>query len=464
MAVQLFKTFSLGVRVVLAMAVLSSLLLLFFSHPDRAGLDFWTFSKTHVVMYVPETERWNQRADAREPVRISLLSGESLNRRILSSFQSDTPGPDAVEVYSSIAAQCFKGPLQDVGFVDLTEKIRAEGLASKFNKTSLSPWISRGRNFGLPHDVHPVVLGYRADIIEAAGIDMSAIETWGDFVRVLSPLVRDVDGDGYIDHYLLNLWETQPGLIELLMLQAGGSLFDKQDNLAMDSDVNAKVLATIVSWTTGWRPIATNAPEEDATSNKMRQEGYILCNLVPDWLAGMWEIYTPNMAGKYKLMPLPAWERGGRRVSVLGGTMVGIPRGARDFDTAWNFVKHLYLSREVARQLYRKTRIISPVVEFWSDPVYDEPVSFFGDQPIGKIFIKYAPEVPERSSSAYNSLALNALTHAALKLKALVANEPDMASGRMRSEAKSLLTEAQRTVARQMARNVFLKPTVRGAT
>ena len=81
----------------------------------------------------------------------------------------------------------------------------------------------------MPHDVHPVLLAYRADLVEAAGIEVAAIETWDDFVRLLRRLVRDVDGDGYPDHYLSNFWETNPELIESLMLQAGGALVARKN-------------------------------------------------------------------------------------------------------------------------------------------------------------------------------------------------------------------------------------------
>ena len=112
-------------------------------------------------------------------VHILLLSGNVLQRRLLSGFLSGTPLPDLVEAYVQIVAQAFKGPLEDVGFVDLTDMVRAEGLTSR-SMRRLLPWTSRGRIFGLPHDVHPVLLAYRADLVEAAGIDVAAIETWDD--------------------------------------------------------------------------------------------------------------------------------------------------------------------------------------------------------------------------------------------------------------------------------------------
>ena len=42
----------------------------------------------------------------------------------------------------------------------------------------MAPWVFRNRLYGLPHDVHPVVLLYREDVYREAGIQFNLIETW----------------------------------------------------------------------------------------------------------------------------------------------------------------------------------------------------------------------------------------------------------------------------------------------
>src|SRR5262245_27493609 len=338
-----FDMLSPGGWIICALAMISALVLFLWPIPQQEGLVFWLFAKSHQRLYEPQTAAWNAAQRPAERVHLLLLSGSALQRRLLSGFLSGTPLPDLVEAYAQIVAQAFKGPLEDVGFVDLTDIVRAEGIDAQINAPSLALWTSRGRIFGLPHDVHPVLLAYRADLVEAAGIDVTALQTWDDFVRLFRPLVRDVDGDGYPDHYLLNIWETNPELIESLMLQAGGGLFDAQERLVMYSEMNARVLATVVSWTTGPNRLAVNAPEFDAAGNKMRLDGTVLFSLMPDWLTGTWQQDLPQLAGMVKLMPLPAWTKGGRRTTVMGGTMLGIPKRVPDFASAWRYAKHLYL-------------------------------------------------------------------------------------------------------------------------
>ena len=451
-----FDIMSLGAWIIVLLAVGSAAGLVWWPIGHQEGLVFWTFAQSHKRMYDPMTAIWNEDLQPSEQVRILLLSGGALQRRLLSGFLSDTPLPDVVEAYASIVAQAFKGPLEDVGFVDLTDRLRKEGIDEQINAPSFSPWTSRGRIFGLPHDVHPVLLAYRADIVEAAGIDVAAIETWDDFVRVLKPLVRDLDGDGYVDRYLLNIWETNPELIETLMLQAGGAFFDADERLVMNSERNALVMATVVSWTSGPNRIAVNAPEFDAAGNKMRLDGVVLFSFMPDWLSGPWRQDLPRLAGKVKLMPLPAWRKGGRRTTVMGGTMLGIPKQTEHVDRAWRYAKHLYLSKELAQALFRATGIISPIKQHWSDPVYDEPSPYFSGQRIGRLYIGAAPHVPRRSSSPYNALALFKMSDAALALKAYAQRAGKYTASELLSEARRQLAKAETLVRRQMQRNVFL--------
>jgi arabinosaccharide transport system substrate-binding protein len=451
-----FDILSPGGWLICALAVVSAIVLVLWPIPPKEGLVFWIFAKSHQRMYDPMTAAWNAARQPAERVHIVLLSAGALQRRLLSGFLSGTPLPDLAEAYVQIVAQAFMGPLEDVGFVDLTDIVHAEGIDEQINAPSFAPWMSRGRIFGLPHDVHPVLLAYRADLVEAAGIDVGAIETWDDFVHLLQPLVRDVDGDGYPDHYLLNIWETNPELIESLMLQAGGALIDAQERLVMHSEINARVLATVVSWTTGPHRIAVNAPEFDAAGNKMRLDGTVLFSLMPDWLTGAWRQDLSQLAGKVKLMPLPAWEKGGRRTTVMGGTMLGIPKRVQDFDSAWRYAKNLYLSPDLAHALFRTTGIISPVKRHWTDPVYDEPSPYFCGQRYGRLYIAAAPDVPPRTSSPYNTLAQNKMAESALALKAYAQHYGKYLVAELLPEARRLLVQAEVQVREQMQRNVFL--------
>ncbi|MFO0376257.1 MAG: ABC transporter substrate-binding protein [bacterium] len=457
--------FSFGGLLICALAVVSGVMVAANPAPRSSGPELWTFARLHHEMYEPIIRQWNAgEADPSRHLTPLLLSMPALERRMLSGFLSGMPTAELLEVERRVAARAFVGPVDSVGCVDLTERLLADGLLDRINAPSFSPWSSRGRIFGIPHDVHPVMLGYRADIVEAAGIDVSKIHTWEDFAREMAPLMVDKDGDGKSDRWLINFWPSQSDLIEVLLLQAGGGYFDEAGVPTVNSEANARVLATLVTWCVGepypkGKRIAGDAPDFSASGNALKLEGYVVSALMPDWMCNIWRNESPQLAGKVKLMPLPAWPKplpSQRRTSVWGGTMLGIARTAKDVDAMYEVAKRLYLSDDLARTLYTVGDIITPVRDHWSDPIFDKPDPFFSGQPKGRMYIDLAGDVPARSSSPYYILAQARVQDALLSLKDHAERRLPVTVEDLLPEARQLLENAQRAVLVQMRRNTFV--------
>ncbi|MEQ9454710.1 MAG: extracellular solute-binding protein [Phycisphaeraceae bacterium] len=435
-------------------ALLSSVALALWPIPERKGMDFWIFAEIHARMYEPIVERWNAERDT--PVSLFTISAMPMSRRALAGFWSETPTADLMEIERSAVGPFLSGPIEDVGFVDLTDRLKAEGIYDRINAPSFSPWTSRGRIFGLPHDVHPVLLAYRADLVEEAGIDVSTIETWDDFSRVMRPLIADLDGDGSTDRYLLNYWYTAPFDLQTLILQAGGGTFDPDGRMLIDSEANALVIATAAQWCVGSTRIAIDAPEFTASGNRLKLDGRVVAALMPDWLAGVWMKDLPQLSGKIKLMPLPAWTPGGRRTSVTGGTMIAITKLSQHQQAAWAFAKHLYLSPELAEQLFVTNHIISPVRDLWTEPFYQQPIPYFQGQKTGLAYIEQAPHVPHRPSSPFNAFALNEVAAAAAVVYRYAQDNGSEDRQALMAVAREALAQGAERTRREMARNVFL--------
>lgn len=423
---------------------------------SAADLTLWVFTRQHADIYDPALAARN--AEPGQPqTRMIVFSHPALERRLHAAFLAQTASADLIESERMITGRAFLGPPESVGFLDLTERIKAEGLDEQINGPSFSPWIRGGRIYGLPHDIHPVVLIYRSDIVEAAGIDVSTIETWDDFERVLAPLMADANGDGEPDRYLLGLAEQDTDKMEVLLLQAGGGLFDELGGLTVATEVNAMVLARIARWTKGKGHIAAYVPDFTLSGNQQKLEGRAIAYFAPDWMCGLWRREIPQLAGKVKVMPLPAWTKGGRRTSVWGGTMIGIPRTSTRPDEAWKVAKHLYLSRELAHRLFEVNDIVSPVKAFWNDPIYDRPDAFFSGQAHGRIFLNLASQVPRRTPSPFFMLARGRVQNALIELAQRLEANPTWDDARVRQEAMTLLKASQEDIAKHIARSAFAR-------
>lgn len=123
----------------------------------------------------------------------------------------------------------------------------------------------------------------------------------------------------------------------------------------------------------------------------------------------------------------------------------------------------MYLSQDVARELYRKGGIITPVKTFWNDPIYDQPDAYFCGQAPGRAYINLATDVPLRSSSPFNARALDHLTSALVRLceeRRSGALAHDQAT--VEKRASELLKTAQAQMQSKADRNVFLSDATGG--
>ncbi len=451
-----------GVLAMILLTIGAGFFIILDGSAKRTGkLSMWTFAEPHYAIYVPAVEEWN--TSDQVPVDMHLIGRQVMDRRMLGGFLGSVPTADVIEAERSTASLAFAGPLEAVGFVDLTDRLQAEGLLEVLTPPSLSPWTYGGRVFGIPHDVHPVMLGYRADIVEAAGIDIDAVETWEDLFEALRPLQSKAgDGGSGVDRYILSLWDSESDMIETMLLQAGGGAFTDAGVLAIDREINVEKVALMVSWMIGPDRVATHVPEFSPTGDRLKVEGHALCYLMPDWMCNVWRRNVPTLEGKIKVMPLPAWEPGGRRTSVWGGSMLGISKTTSDIDAAWAFAKHLYLSEELALELYRMGDIITPVVEHWDNPLFDEPDPYFSDQRKGRLYIELAPDVPLRAATPYFTQARAAVQNAVSRTRTEAESQGIYDADAIVPIARRQLELAHREVASLMARNAFHRDAVAG--
>ena len=362
-----------------------------FRGDDRSDtLEFWIFAQTHYDEFSARIPAFEA---AHPGVKVELRLISKLHDKLLAAFLSGIGGPDLSEVEISSVGRFFKGTKEEIGFVDLTDRIEREGITDEFVQARLAPWSLGGRVYGLPRDVHPVMLLYRHDVYEEAGIDPSSIETWDDFVRETRPLARDDDGDGRPDRYPIMLSAHKPGHFWLLLLQNGGGMFDADGGVIIDNDIAVSTLEFYCSLLNEAQ-LAIPEFSQDPASYAAMKEGVILGVLAPDWYISFIRRFVPELEGKWRAMPLPAWRKGERRTSTWGGTMIAVTKQAENPDIAWEFAKFAYMDDEALANRYRKTFIIPPIRSAWSNPVYAESEAYLDGQVLGRSLTELAPHIP----------------------------------------------------------------------
>jgi arabinosaccharide transport system substrate-binding protein len=458
-----FFPFGLAPFIILVLTVVSGAFLAWQTYQRASGgrkadLTMWTFARQHYEAYVKAGPSFQ----AKHHVKLDLqsVSGDAVTSRLRAAYWAGLDLPDVVEVEISSAGSFFRGPADEILFSDVTDFLtrpdptdpRRRPLIDRIVKARLSPYTHRGRIYGLPHDVHPVMLAYRADLFAELGIDPNKIETWDDFIRegrrVMVPEKR----------HILNLEKAGGGCLELLLFQRDGmhgqpaGYFDVNGELILDNINAVETICWYIPLIKGPGRIAASPGMFGQAFAKATLDGYTLASFCPDWKTWGFQSDTPQLAGKMKLMPLPAAVRGGRRTSTWGGTMMGITRTCPNKDLAWAFARHMYMDPQDLGNRFRELNILPPFKDAWANPAFREKRPYWSNQQLGTEYINLADQVPPQYSSPFISLAKSKL---ASVLASCVADYDSDRPERLEPMVRQRLADAAEDIRRQMKRNPF---------
>ena len=386
--------FGTAPAILLAITLLAGLYLAFNPVPQSgATLRLWTFARPHAISFqkaVPSFE-------AKHPgttLEVQLVHGEAVTSRLRAAFWANLDVPDLVEVAIDRAGSFFRGPPEDVGFIDLFPFLRAAGYYDRIVKTRFAPYTSRGRLYGLSRGPHPVMLAYRRDLFEEAGIDVSQIETWDDFIRIGRRLT--IPGE----RYMIELSDRGVGHFEMFLFQRDGGYFDANGDLIVDNEIAVETLLFFIPLVAGPERIASYLGGWGARAfPQALEQGYYLSLMCPDWRAKLVETDVPRMSGRMALMPLPAVEPGGRRTSTWGDVMLGITKSCKNPELALQVLEHLYLDKEKLAEDFRQTYILPTLKDAWEEPAFKEPRPYWSNQPIGQLYAELAEDTPPQYTS-----------------------------------------------------------------
>ena len=374
-------------------------------HKDaRPDLTMVVFSDPHYQSYlraIPEFERKHG-----VKVQVQLSNWSSLQTRLQNAVLAGTDVPDMTEMFEGSLGFFTRGPVEDFGVVDLTDYLKRDGLDKRLVESRLSLWSARGRVYGLPHDVHPVMLAYRRDLIEQLGIDVAQLDTWDKFVEVGRRVTQDLNGDGVIDRYMLDMRMDGNWGFSTLMFQRGGQFFDAAGDVAFATEDNAQLVRWYIEQTRGPHRIGYECGWGQAVAKAM-MDGLVLFYFAPDWRSFMYADEVPSLKGKMALMPLPAWKAGGRRTSVWGGTGLIITHGSKNPELAWELAKFLYFEPGELGKRFKMTNIVPVLKDAWDLPELSEPDPYYSNQPIGKMYAALAPDTPPVYGSPVDNVARN---------------------------------------------------------
>jgi len=173
-----------------------------------------------------------------------------------------------------------------------------------------------------------------------------------------------------------------PTYFEVLLRQQGSDLFGKDGKPLPDMDKAAKLLEWMVKITKEGIAVL---PERGSIFDPLFFSSQVandevLMIMGADWYGlDLMPQFAPELAGKWGIMPMPAWKKGGPRTSCFAGQALMIVDSSEKKDEAW---------------------------DFWKDKRLQEGTEYFDGEAMGKVLIKLAKDIPPVAMSPQRPKAL----------------------------------------------------------
>ena len=172
----------------------------------------------------------------------------------------------------------------------------------------------------------------------------------------------------------------------MILLQRHINIVDQYSQVHINDPRVAQTVAFYAQMVAGPKAVGGQSNGGQGGLSKDITEGNLCAFFTPDWLITYMKKYSPDIAGKVRMMPLPKFDPTDAPTSTWGGTMIGITKACRHPDAAWKLIVFLYFSDEGLAARRKISDILPPVTSVWNEPRYHEPDPYFGGQKSGPSF------------------------------------------------------------------------------
>ena len=362
-------------------------------------LQMWVSSENDAGYYRKMAELYRARKKPGFAAEVNAYGYTEMPDKLAVAVKTGANPPDIVQLDEIFFSLYLRG---EVPFLDLTSRIKSAGLDTKILKQRQALFAFGGKTYGLPQSVSAIVLYYRDDLVTKAGLLPEDFETWeklraaGKKAKASGPSLLSLD------------WSY----FEILLRQRGLDLFDDTGAPHLDSNAAATTLEWLVDIAkegVGLKPDRGTIFEPSFFSGDVANNE-TMAILGADWYGlDMIQGLAPETRGKWRAMPLPAWDASpsARRTSVFAGEGLLVYRDSKRVDESWGFIRFVMEDIDANVLRYLQGNCFTAYQPAWSDPRLKRPEPFFGGQSLARLIADLAPHIPVERASPYKAELVN---------------------------------------------------------
>ena len=353
-------------------------------------LDIWISSFQDQLYYENMVKLYKATVDKDFEAKVQAFGFREMPEKLAVSVKTGINPPDVVQLDEVLFGAFLAG---DVPFLDLSDRIKKAKLNQDIAKSRQNLFAYKGKTYGLPQSLSAMVLYYRSDLLKELNIDPISLATWDKFVSI---------GEKVVEDHSKAMIALDPTYFGILLRQRDSDLFGKDGSVYPDREAAIEILA----WLQNLKKSGVGMVPERASIldplffNSAVQFGEVLTVVGADWYGlDMLQQFTPDLKGKWGVMPLPAWKlpngKLSRRTSTFAGQGLMINKGSKNPDEAWEFIKFVITDKESNARRFLDGNSFPAYMPAWKDERLLQPNEFFSNQRFGELLVKLSNEVPE---------------------------------------------------------------------
>ena len=264
------------------------------------------------------------------------------------------------------------------GYIDIEGKVDPSKISTSYD--------SEGKLVSIPWDSGPVVMFYREDLFNQAGIDINSIITFEDYISAGKKLKEK-----FPNITMTGLPFTQDENLFRCLLVANKSYY--LNNKGEITVASSKAIETL--------QMIKRLIDEGVAKNTINWDGGIVANKngeLASWIMGGWwggtiKDQMPEMKGKWKRAPIPAFPDGARASSSGGAGLSITASEPIKQAAALEFIKESLMNVDNQLMMYEKYSLFPSYLPTYDDERFLKSDDYFGDD-FNKILADVTKEIP----------------------------------------------------------------------
>ncbi len=290
--------------------------------------------------------------------------------------------PDIIQIesdYVQTFAETYPQYFFDMnGYIDIEGKVDPSKISTSYD--------SEGKLVSIPWDSGPVVMFYREDLFNQAGIDINSIITFEDYILAGKKLK-----ERFPNITMTGLPFTQDENLFRCLLVANKSYY--LNNKGEITVASSKAIETL--------QMIKRLIDEGVAKNTINWDGGIVANKngeLASWIMGGWwggtiKDQMPEMKGKWKIAPIPAFPDGARASSSGGAGLSITASEPIKQAAALEFIKESLMNVDNQLMMYEKYSLFPSYLPTYDDERFLKSDDYFGED-FNKILADVTKEIP----------------------------------------------------------------------